>query len=66
MNGNYSIEIRVGNDKIIGELMTATTSDILKYLEKGFRVINKMTGCEMDQSSLTQTIGVSDGLINIG
>ena len=61
----YAIEIRDGNDNLIGELMTATSSDIFKFLNKGFKVIDKMTGSELNTATVSDTIGVSDGFINI-
>ena len=46
--------------------MTASSSDVLKFLNKGFKVINKMNGMELSESDVTSTVGVSDGLINVG
>lgn len=64
--GTYSIEIFDQNNKKIGELPTATSSEILQFINKGFIVIDRMTGNRMNESSITSTIGVSDGLINVG
>jgi len=64
--GTYSIEIFDHNNKKIGELPTATSSEILQFINKGFIVIDRMTGNRMTESSITSTIGVSDGLINVG
>jgi hypothetical protein len=64
--GTYSIEIFDQNNKKIGELPTATSSEILQFINKGFIVIDRMTGNRMTESSITSTIGVSDGLINVG
>lgn len=64
--GTYSIEIFDQNNKKIGELPTATSSEILQFINKGFIVIDRMTGTRMTESSITSTIGVSDGLINVG
>lgn len=62
----YSIEI-IGNDgKKVGELPTATETQILQYINKGFMVKDRQTGQFITESSLTSTIGVSEGLINIG
>ena len=62
----YSIIIYDNNNKIIGELMTATTTDIIKFINKGFHVTNKITGNDITIDELTQNIGVSDGVIDIG
>lgn len=45
--------------------MTASVSEILKYIAKGFKVIEKGTNTELTEEMLNETIGVSDGLINI-
>lgn len=65
MSNTYSIRILDSNDKQIGELMTASSNDILKFINKGFKVIDKQTGLEITENNASQTIGVSDGLINI-
>lgn len=62
----YSIEIFSNDGKKIGELPTATESQILQYINKGFMVKDRHTGQFLSEASLTATIGVSDGLINIG
>lgn len=62
----YSIEIFDKSNKKIGELPTATQTEILQFINKGFIVIDRMTGSQLTESSLNATIGVSDGLINIG
>lgn len=66
MPNTYSIQILDSSNKIIGELMTASSSDVLKFINKGFKVINKMNGMELSESDVTSTVGVSDGLINVG
>ena len=62
----YSIIIYDNNNKIIGELMTATPTDIIKFINKGFRVVNKITGNDITIDELKQNIGVSDGVIDVG
>lgn len=62
----YSIIIYDNNNKIIGELMTATPTDIIKFINKGFRVANKITGNDITIDELKQNIGVSDGVIDVG
>lgn len=62
----YSIEILDQNNKKIGELPTATSSEVLQFINKGFIVIDRMTGQRLTESNVTSSIGVSDGLIDIG
>ena len=64
--GTYSIEILDQNNKKIGELPTASSSEVLKFINKGFIVIDRMTGQQLTESNVTSSIGVSDGLIDIG
>ena len=46
--------------------MTATQTEILQFINKGFKVIDRMTGQELTETSMSSVIGVSDGLISIG
>lgn len=64
--GTYSITILDQQGKKIGELMTATQTEILQFINKGFTVIDRMTGQELTEASMSSVIGVSDGLISIG
>ncbi len=64
--GTYSITILDQQGKKVGELMTATQTEILQFINKGFTVIDRMTGRELTEASMSSVIGVSDGLINIG
>lgn len=62
----YSITILDQSGKKIGELMTATQTEILQFINKGFTVVDRATGSELTSNMVSSTIGVSDGLINIG
>jgi len=62
----YSIRILDNNQKIIGEMMTATCSDITKFINKGFIVMNIETGEQITLESMTDSLGVSDGAIMMG
>ena len=62
----YSIKIVDNKGQLIGEKMTASKDDVLKFINKGFTVIDQTTGSELTPQSLTATMGVSDGFINIG
>jgi hypothetical protein len=59
----YQIKIKDVKDQIIGEMISADNSDIIKLLNKGFRVINEQTNEEFNKDNLIMETGVSDGLI---
>ena len=64
---NYqSLQILDRINDPIGELMTATPNEILKYINKGFKVIEKSSGIQITEDMVNSTIGVSDGLIDVG
>lgn len=58
-----NIVIRDNNGQLIGEDMNASPSDVLRYLEKGFNVIDNTTQQPLTESEVVQLIGVSDGVI---
>lgn len=62
----YSIIILDSAGKKLGELMTATQTEILQYINKGFTVIDRTTNQPITAESISATIGVSDGVINVG
>lgn len=62
----YSIKIVDNKGQLIGEMMTASKDDVMKFINKGFTVIDQTTGLELTPQTLTTTMGVSDGFINIG
>lgn len=64
--GSYSINILDQQGKKVGELMTATSTEVLQLINKGFTVIDRTTGQQITDTSVSSTIGVSEGLINIG
>lgn len=55
------IKIVDSDHKPIGELMTATNTEILKYISKGFTVIDRRTGEVITESDVSEVLGVSDG-----
>lgn len=56
-----SIRIMDDNQQLIGELMTASNTDILAYLAKGLKVYDKKTGETITEEAVTEQLGVSDG-----
>lgn len=62
----HAVKIMDSNNKPIGELMTASDTDILKYLQKGFVVIDTKTGAYLTEESITAELGMSDGVIMVG
>ena len=64
--GTYSITILDQSGKKIGELMTATQTEIMQFINKGFTVVDRSTGASITMDSLSSTIGVSECIINIG
>ena len=59
----YAIQLFDNTHHIVGELMTASLSDILTYLNKGLIVIDKTTNQEFDKETVAQMIGVSDDAV---
>ena len=62
----HAVKIMDSNNKPIGELMTASDTDILTYLQKGFVVIDTKTGAYLTEEDITTELGVSDGAILVG
>ena len=61
----YPIQILDKNGKLIGDFMASPPTEILAYINKGFRVINMRDGLELTAQDMNQQIGVADGVINI-
>lgn len=61
----FSIKILDASDNIVGELMTATPSQIQTFINKGMKVIDIHTNSELSLNDVinVDTIGVSDELI---
>lgn len=59
----YQIKIKDSNDQIIGEMMSAETSDITKLIDKGMKVINVQTNTEITKEDLFMESGTSDGFM---
>ena len=54
----YQIKIKDSSDKIIGEMMSADNSDILKFINKGMKVIDVQTNKEFVKEELIQECGI--------
>lgn len=59
----FSIVIFDKKDKQIGELMNATQTQIITFINKGFRVVDRATHQDLTIEMITSMIGVSDGVI---
>lgn len=62
----YSIIILDNHGKKVGELMTATSDEVIKFINKGFTVIDRASGISLTEQDVMSTVGVSDGVINVG
>lgn len=56
-----SVRILGQDQQLIGELMTASDTDILKYIAKGLIVVDQKTGDVITEEDVTSSLGVSDG-----
>ena len=64
MSAFYAIKILDSiSEKIVGELMTATPTEILTLIGKGFKVIDISNGEEITTESVSPMIGVSESII---
>lgn len=61
----YSIKIYDSKGTDIGTSFTATSEDIIKYINKGF-IVKDNNGKTLSIEDVSQSIGVSDGFINVG
>ena len=59
----YQIKITDSSNQMIGEMMTADKSDILKFLNKGLKVIDVQTNKEFNKEEMIMECGISDGLV---
>ena len=62
----YSIIILDIHGDKVGELMTATRDEVLKFINKGFIVIDLASRVSLTEQDVMSTAGVSDGVINVG
>lgn len=61
----YSIKILDVNGNVIGKKMTASATDVMTYLNKGFIVVDIHTDEPITEDQVANTLGVSDGLITV-
>ena len=62
----YSIIILDNHGKKVGELMTATSDEVIKLMNKGFIVIDRASGISLTEQDVMSAVGVSDGVIDVG
>lgn len=61
-NMNITVYDRTTGQKV-AELMTATTNEILKFIQKGFKVVDNCTREELTESSVLSMVGMSECVI---
>lgn len=49
--------------QVVAELMTATTDEVLKFIQKGFKVVDNSTKTELSETEVLAMVGVSDCVI---
>ena len=60
----YAIKILDNSNMIVGEMLTASKSQVEQFINKGMKVIDIHTNSELTISDLiSDSVGVSDGLI---
>lgn len=63
MPNSYNVKILDKDDKLIGEMMTASSEDVRNFINRGFKVVNNEDGTAITEAALMDTLGVSDGCI---
>ena len=51
------------NGQVVAELMTATANDVLKFIQKGFKVIDNYTKQELSESDVLSMVGMGECVI---
>ena len=51
------------NGQVVAELMSATPGEILKFIQKGFKVVDNMTKEELTESAVLSMVGTSECVI---
>lgn len=59
----YSIKIVDDKGTLIGKLMTASSSDILNLIGKGFTIIDIHTDKEITAEDVSSVVGISESVI---
>jgi len=62
----FNVQIFDTNHNHIADFMNASVDDVLKFIHKGMIVINLITGNEMKETDLLNTVGVSECNIEVG
>lgn len=48
---------------VVANMMTATPNDVLKFIQKGFKVVDNTTRSELTESEVLSMIGMSECVI---
>lgn len=51
------------NGQVVAELMSATANEVLKFIQKGFKVVDNMTKEELTESAVLSMVGTSECVI---
>ncbi len=61
-----AIRVFDNTGKLIAELMDASASDVLTFIDKGFSVVDLTTSTPLDRDVISNMIGCSDCVISAG
>jgi len=62
-NNTFSIKIEDSSGKHVGQLMTASLSDIISLMDKGMTIIDTNTNTPFTREGIYSMMGVSDGVM---
>lgn len=62
----FNVQIFDNSREHIADKMDATPSEVITFLNKGFIVVNILTGQEMTIADAQSAIGVSESIVSIG
>lgn len=49
--------------QVVANLMTATPNEVLKFIQKGYKVVDNMTRTELTESDALSMVGTADCVI---
>lgn len=59
-----AIRVFDNTGKLIAELMDASASDVLTFIDKGFSVVDLTTNTPLDRDTVSNMVGCSDCVIS--